>query len=88
MTDLQSETILRTPEAAAYLKLAQPTLEKYRVRGEGPPFVKIGPRVVGYRRTDLDAWLANRVCMSTSGAQKQEAAPKKQDEAKRIRQRR
>lgn len=41
------------------------TLERYRVSGEGPRFVKIG-RLVRYRASDLDAWLAGRIRGSTS----------------------
>ncbi|WP_426414171.1 hypothetical protein [Bradyrhizobium ganzhouense] len=36
-----------------------------RVTGEGPPFAKLGRRVV-YRQSDLDAWTASRVRTSTS----------------------
>lgn len=61
-----SDVCMRTPEAAAYLALAQSTLTKMRLTGDGPPFVKIGTRAVAYRRSDLDAWLAERVRRSTS----------------------
>lgn len=33
-------------EAADFLRLSPRTLEKYRVRGGGPPFRKLGRRVV------------------------------------------
>jgi excisionase family DNA binding protein len=57
---------LRTPEAAKYVALSQSTLTKMRLSGEGPAFVKVGPRAVAYRRSDLDAWLEARVRRSTS----------------------
>ena len=57
--------ILRTPDAAVYLALAQSTLEKARLTGTGPRFVKLG-RVVGYDIQDLDAWLDERKRLSTS----------------------
>ncbi|MEM7480301.1 MAG: helix-turn-helix domain-containing protein [Acidobacteriota bacterium] len=56
---------LPTPLAAEYLGLAPATLETLRSRGGGPPFVKLGRRVV-YRREDLDVWLEDRRCTSTS----------------------
>lgn len=56
---------LPTPEAAEYLGLSPATLETLRTRGGGPPFVKLGRRVV-YRREDLDAWIAERLRRSTS----------------------
>lgn len=49
-----------TPVAAEYLGLSPATLETMRSRGGGPPFVKLGRRVV-YRQQDLDAWVAERV---------------------------
>lgn len=52
-------------EAAVLLRLSERTLERMRVRGDGPPFVKAGRRVL-YRPADLDAWIAARVRTSTS----------------------
>jgi len=40
-------------------------LNKRRVFGDGPPFLKIG-RSVRYRPSDLDAWAATRLRKSTS----------------------
>ena len=57
--------ILDTPEAASYIRLSKPTLERLRLTGDGPPYAKLG-KAVRYRRTDLDAWLASRLVRSTS----------------------
>ena len=57
---------MRTPEAARYVALSESTITKMRLTGDGPPFVKVGPRAVAYRRADLDAWLEARVRRSTS----------------------
>jgi predicted DNA-binding transcriptional regulator AlpA len=54
-----------TPEAAAYTKMAVPTLERFRLTGEGPVFAKLGGSV-RYRRCDLDAWIESRLVRSTS----------------------
>jgi excisionase family DNA binding protein len=43
----------------AELGISPVTATKWRARSGGPPFIKIG-RLVRYRRTDLDAWLAAR----------------------------
>jgi excisionase family DNA binding protein len=57
---------LLTTEAAALLRLSKRTLEKYRMTGiGGPPFVRIGGRVL-YRRADLENWLAATLRRSTS----------------------
>ena len=62
--------ILNTREAADYVRLGKPTLERFRVSGEGPIFVKLGG-AVRYRKVDLDTWLESRRVRSTSdgGAQ-------------------
>lgn len=61
--DLQD--YLTTDQAAGYTKLAASTLTKKRLYGGGPPFSKIGRRVV-YRRADLDSWLDHHRRTSTS----------------------
>ena len=58
-------TVLRTADAAKHLGLSASTLNKWRVDGRGPRFVKLG-RSVCYRPVDLDAWLAEQVRSSTS----------------------
>ena len=60
MTDL-----LTTEEAAEYLRLSPRTLERYRVTGEGPRFLKVGRRVF-YRQSAFDHWLKNKTRKSTS----------------------
>ena len=56
---------LRTPAAADYLGYAESTLEKKRLTGDGPPFIRLG-RVIVYDTRDLDIWLAERRARSTS----------------------
>lgn len=51
-----------TTTASAYTRS---TLEKLRVFGGGPPYLKLG-RAVRYRPADLDAWLVARLTESTS----------------------
>jgi len=52
-------------EAAALLRLSERTLERYRLTGTGPAFVKIGRRVV-YRAADLNAFAEAHTYLSTS----------------------
>lgn len=56
---------LDTISAAAYTGLAASTLEKLRVYGGGPRYLKLR-RLVRYRPADLDDWLAERIVSSTS----------------------
>ncbi len=58
--------VLRTP--AARVGLAASTLEKFRQRGEGPRFIRLGGRAVGYDPCDLDAWLEARKAESACQA--------------------
>jgi excisionase family DNA binding protein len=60
-------TLLTSREAAEALRLSERTLERSRVSGFGPPFCKLGRRVL-YRADDLDQWIAARVVPSTSAA--------------------
>lgn len=59
--------IMNTIEAARYVRLGKPTLDRFRLTGEGPRFAKLGG-AVRYRRADLDDWIASRLFASTSAA--------------------
>ena len=59
--------VLRTPEAADYIGLSPSTLEKMRGSGDGPVFVRLGGRAVGYDIQDLDDWLDEQRNSSTTG---------------------
>ncbi|MEW6596787.1 MAG: helix-turn-helix domain-containing protein [Pseudomonadota bacterium] len=52
-------------EAAQWLKLSESFLNKARLTGLGPPYVRLG-RAVRYRHEDLEAWAAERITGSTS----------------------
>ena len=56
---------LNTREAAAHLGLSTRTLDRYRVSGDGPVFLKFGGRV-RYLGEDLDGWARSRRRRSTS----------------------
>jgi hypothetical protein len=54
-----------TRTAALYLGLSPRTLEKWRLLGQGPSYVKRGRRCL-YRLEDLDAWAEEGRTRSTS----------------------
>ncbi len=54
-----------TRAQAERLGLRPKTLDNWRSQGVGPPFYKIGSRVV-YDDVDVDRWLAQRRRTSTS----------------------
>ena len=49
--------LLDTFQAAERMQLARATMAKLRVTGGGPPFVKLGAKVL-YDADDLEAWIA------------------------------
>lgn len=59
------DELLTTEEAARELRLKRTTLEHKRMRGDGPPFVKLG-RKVFYRRSALVGWVNAQERTSTA----------------------
>jgi predicted DNA-binding transcriptional regulator AlpA len=59
--------LLTQREAALALRLSERTLERLRVQGVGPRYVKLKKRVL-YQQSELDRWIAARVVRSTSEA--------------------
>jgi excisionase family DNA binding protein len=56
-----ADALLREQEAADLLSLSIRTLQSWRIRSAGPPFVQVG-RAVRYRRRDLIAWIDANTC--------------------------
>jgi hypothetical protein len=65
-TDL--DALLREHDAADFLCLSVRTLQSWRIRLAGPPFVQVG-RAVRYRRRDLIAWIDANTCGGNTGRQ-------------------
>lgn len=61
------EKLLTQRQTAEIVSLSERTLERLRVSGTGPRYVKLGRRVA-YRQADIEAWIAERVVSSTSEA--------------------
>ena len=62
-------TFLTSVEAADLLRVSRRTLERMRIEGTGPRYLKVGPgkrsRVI-YRQTDIITWLDRQSFASTS----------------------
>ena len=54
-------------EVAGVLRPSERTLERMRLTGLGPAFVKAGRRVL-YRQADLETWVAAQLRVCTSEA--------------------
>lgn len=66
MSNHDPASLLTEAEAAKLLKFTPRFLQARRVRGDSPPFVRISSRAIRYRRSDLVAWIEERVRTSTS----------------------
>ncbi len=64
MTD--AVALLSADQASKRLGLAKSTLAKMRLRGDGPSYIKLGPRRIAYREIDLADWIDARRFCSTS----------------------
>lgn len=51
------EPLGRPDEVAAFLRYEEDTLKKWRRRGFGPRWIKVGGRDVRYRWADVREWL-------------------------------
>ena len=71
MPDRPADPVMTTEEAARYLKIGVRTFLRLRATGEGPPGARVG-RQWRYRRSALDAWLAER---ETTQGESSEADP-------------
>jgi predicted DNA-binding transcriptional regulator AlpA len=59
------DELLNTVETAAWLGCSTQWLTIGRHRGYGPPFEKLAPKMVRYRRSVVRAWLDSRTRTST-----------------------
>jgi predicted DNA-binding transcriptional regulator AlpA len=60
------DALMPEKRAAEFLGLSIKTLQKRRVTGDGPVFIRISSRCVRYRRADLIAWANSLARSSTS----------------------
>jgi predicted DNA-binding transcriptional regulator AlpA len=57
--------LLTVQEAARWAKLSESFLNKARLAGTGPKYIRLG-NAIRYRQEDLDAWAATAAASSTS----------------------
>jgi excisionase family DNA binding protein len=57
--------LLTVEEVAGLLRCSVSSLNKWRLTGRGPPFVRVGSRV-RYRPSDLNTYITDRTVTSTS----------------------
>jgi excisionase family DNA binding protein len=64
-SELPDADLLTPPEAATYLRVSKSYLDKLRVYGGGPRFMRFG-RKIRYRQSELNLWAEQRCFSSTS----------------------
>lgn len=62
---VQIKRLLTVVGAATYLSLSPSTLNRWRVSGDGPRYVKLGGKIL-YDVCDLDQWIEDHKRASTS----------------------
>lgn len=60
------DDMLTPAEAAQFIRCGRRTLQDWRSRGGGPPYIRTGSQTILYRRGDVIAWLRARTVTSTS----------------------
>lgn len=68
------DALLVTKEAAAYLRTSERAMENWRITGAGPVWVRVGPRRVVYRASDLAAWVEANMHASRAAEMQGKAA--------------
>ena len=64
--DLNPDRLLNRDEVEVLFGISRRYLEVSAVRGDGPPMIRVGSRMVRYRVADLRGWLDARRVTSTS----------------------
>ena len=54
------DPIMRPKQVADELGITRATLSRWRDAGRFPDALQLGPNSVGWRRSDIDAWLNSR----------------------------
>jgi excisionase family DNA binding protein len=62
---MMADAYLTEGQVAEMLRISRRTLQAWRLRGGGPPYVRVGPRMVRYRAGDVLHWL--ETCARSGG---------------------
>ncbi|MBC4019391.1 helix-turn-helix transcriptional regulator [Siccirubricoccus deserti] len=60
------QSLLTPEDVAVRLGVSRKALERWRGTGDGPRFVRLGHKTIRYRVEDVDAFVAERLCVSTA----------------------
>lgn len=57
--DRRADRLLRFPEVHIRTGLSESTMRRREAIGTFPPRVQMGPKMVGWYESDIDAWISN-----------------------------
>lgn len=57
---MRDEQLLDEAAAAVRCRMSHRTMQRWRSTGDGPPYIRVGPRLIAYRQADVEAWLRSR----------------------------
>ena len=58
---MQSNNIIRLPQAIEKTGLSRSTIYALISRGEFPQKIKLSPRTMGFLESEIDAWIVDRL---------------------------
>ncbi len=59
------DVLIRRADLPQYIPVASQTLNRWACEGQGPPFIKVGRRLVAYRAGDIREWLQGQARKNT-----------------------
>jgi len=68
------DTLLTEVDVSRWLRVSLAVLQRLRSSGNGPRFVQLSRRRIGYQRDDVEAWLATRTTDRVGGVNAQSAS--------------
>jgi predicted DNA-binding transcriptional regulator AlpA len=61
-----ASTLRNEVQAAAFLGVSPRALQKWRVTGQGPQYLRLSSRCIRYSQAELDRWIEARLCRATA----------------------
>ena len=57
---IRAERVISEADAAVLIDVSLPSMWRHRYAGDGPPWVRLSERRIGYRIRDLIRWIDSR----------------------------
>jgi predicted DNA-binding transcriptional regulator AlpA len=77
MTQDMPDPIYSEKIVAKWINTSCPTLQRQRSDGSGPPFIQLSERRIGYRKSEVERWLASRTINRVGALASAKQAPER-----------